>query len=90
MSLNSTFHAVERGDVVSLDNQISNDETLLRTKNSEGSTLIHHAVLHDQLEILNYFLSNHPSLLNVKDRVRMTLSVPTQLHNKNGLNVFDN
>lgn len=69
MSLGAAFEAVEKGDVETLHKQIMNDESLLRTKNADGSTLIHHAVANDQLEVVNYFLTNHPHLLNLKDRV---------------------
>ncbi|GFY41038.1 uncharacterized protein TNIN_10181 [Trichonephila inaurata madagascariensis] len=68
MNLGSLFHAVERGDLQSLDKQIGNDENLLRSKNADGSTVMHHAVLHDQLNVVNYFLDKYPALLNVKDR----------------------
>ncbi|GFQ67824.1 tankyrase-1 [Trichonephila clavata] len=68
MNLGSVFHAVERGDLQSLDKQIGNDENLLRSKNAEGSTVMHHAVLHDQLNVVNYFLDKYPTLLNIKDR----------------------
>ncbi|XP_035230763.1 LOW QUALITY PROTEIN: uncharacterized protein LOC118202692, partial [Stegodyphus dumicola] len=68
MTLGSAFHAVERGDVESLDKLIESDENLLRSKNTDGSTLMHHAVLHDQLDVLNYFLHKYPTLVNIKDR----------------------
>ncbi|CAL1290936.1 unnamed protein product [Larinioides sclopetarius] len=68
MNLGSLFHAVERGDLQALDKQIGSDDNLLKAKNADGSTILHHAVLHDQLNVVNYFLDKHPALLNIKDR----------------------
>ncbi|GBM02827.1 hypothetical protein AVEN_52010-1 [Araneus ventricosus] len=68
MNLGSMFHAVERGDLQALDKQIGSDDNLLKAKNADGSTVMHHAVLHDQLNVVNYFLDKHPALLNIKDR----------------------
>ncbi|GIY37786.1 uncharacterized protein CEXT_604031 [Caerostris extrusa] len=68
MNLGSVFHAVERGDLQSLDKQIGIDDGLLKARNADGSTVMHHAVLHDKLNVVNYFLDKHPTLLNAKDR----------------------
>ncbi|XP_015905859.2 uncharacterized protein [Parasteatoda tepidariorum] len=83
LSVGSAFHAVERGDRESLEKQLQHDDSLLRTRNSDGVALIHSAVLHDQLNIINYFLDKYPQLLNLKDRMgRTPLHVAGQQRNQ--------
>ncbi|KAG8194826.1 hypothetical protein JTE90_017265 [Oedothorax gibbosus] len=84
MILGSLFHAVERGDLQSLDKQLrGGGEHLLKARDAEGSTLIHHAVRHDQIDVLNYLIDKHPYLMNLKDRSgRTPLHVAGQQKNQ--------
>ena len=65
------FLATETGDIKTVRTLVEKEPNIINTKNEEGSTPLHIAVLKGHKEIVEYLLSHHPDMEIKNDRKDM-------------------